>query len=277
MDKPSLQTKKLGLWAGTALVVGNMIGSGVFLLPASLAVFGSISLIGWLIASAGAVLLAVVFGNLSRMVPGANGGPYAFTKATLGAFPGFLVAWGYWISVWTTNAAITVALVSYLSVFFPVLAENRLVAVGTGLAFIWLLSWLNTREVRKVGAVQLITTILKVAPLLLIGIAGLFYIQADNFLPFNAGGKSDIGAVTAATVLTLFAFLGMESATIPNSSIKNPGTTIKRATIIGTGLTILVYITGAVAVTGIIPQHALADSNAPFADAAAAMWGGWAR
>ena len=143
MNEEQPQEKKLGPLSATALVSGNMIGSGVFLLPAALAAFGGISLLGWLISSAGAVLLAVVFGNLSRMVPESNGGPYAFTKVTLGGFPGFLVAWGYWVSIWTTNAAITVALVSYLSVFFPILAEKPLVAVVTGLVFIWGLSWLN--------------------------------------------------------------------------------------------------------------------------------------
>ena len=116
--------KKIGFWPSTALVVGNMIGSGIFLLPASLALYGGISLLGWLVAAGGAMLLAVVFGNLGRYAPDATGGPYAYTKISLGEFPAFLVAWGYWISIWSTNAAITVALVGYLAVFFPVLSTN---------------------------------------------------------------------------------------------------------------------------------------------------------
>ncbi len=277
MNTEPLPEKKIGLLSSTALVIGNMIGSGVFLLPASLAAFGGISLLGWVFSSLGAIILAVIFGNLSRLIPNSTGGPYAFTKATLGEFPGFLVAWGYWISVWITNAAITVALVSYLSVFFPVLVENPLAAILTGLGFIWTISWLNTRGIKKVGLVQLVTTIIKITPLVLIGVVGIFYIEADNFLPFNSSGTSDAAAITATTVLTLFAFLGMESATIPNSSIKKPGSTIKKATVIGTGITIFIYIAGSAAVMGILPRELLVKSNAPFADAASLIWGEPAR
>src|SRR5262245_25584687 len=109
---------KIGLWTSTSLVVGNMIGSGIFLLPASLAPYGSISLLGWIGSSAGAVVLALLFSKLSTMIPNALGGPYAYTRTGLGDFAAFLVAWGYWISIWCTNAAITVTLVSYLTVFF---------------------------------------------------------------------------------------------------------------------------------------------------------------
>ncbi|MEJ7589658.1 MAG: amino acid permease [Ferruginibacter sp.] len=125
---------KLGLWTSTSLVVGNMIGSGVFLMPAALAAYGGISVFGWLLASIGAFLLAKVFSNLSRLMPNADGGPYAYSRQGLGDFAGFLVAWGYWISIWCTNAAIAVSLVSALSTFFPVLAASPVVAVVTGLA-----------------------------------------------------------------------------------------------------------------------------------------------
>ena len=118
---PPTHNKELNFWQSAALVIGNMIGSGIFLLPATLAVYGGISMLGWLFSSVGAIVLAVLFGNLSRMAPRANGGPYAYTKITLGEFPAYLVAWGYWVSIWSTNAAIAVALIGYLSVFFPVL------------------------------------------------------------------------------------------------------------------------------------------------------------
>ena len=117
------KTKKIGTWAATSLVLGNMIGSGVFLLPASLAVYGGISIFGWIVSSIGALLLAKVFSTLSKNFPKA-GGPYAYTRMGFGDFPAFLVAWGYWISICATNAAITVALLSYLTVFFPALSGN---------------------------------------------------------------------------------------------------------------------------------------------------------
>ncbi|NOT75257.1 MAG: amino acid permease [Cyclobacteriaceae bacterium] len=268
---------KIGLWTSTALVVGNMIGSGVFLLPASLAAFGSIGLLGWIGSSAGAIVLAILYSNLSKIFPKLTGGPYAYSRVGLGDFAGFLVAWGYWVSIWCTNAAISVAFVSYLTVFFPVLKTNSLLALGTGLSAIWFLTWINTRGVKEAGAVQFITTILKVTPLIAVSIVGLFYMNFDHFSQFNISGKSDFAAITATATLTLFAFLGLESATIPSGNIENPEKTIPRATMIGTWVTILIYVLGSVTVIGMIPVTELKDSSAPFADAAALIWGDQAR
>lgn len=257
-----------------ALVVGNMIGSGIFMLPASLAPYGGISLLGWVLSSMGAILLAILFGNLSRLLPKSDGGPYAYTRAGLGDFPAYLVAWGYWVSIWSTNAAITVALVGYLGVFFPVLDENPQLAILTGLGFIWFFSWVNTRSIRTVGWVQLVTTILKVVPILFIGIIGIFYFQAEHLVPFNRSGGSNFSAITTTATLTLFAYLGMESATIPASRTAGKQNTIRRATIIGTAITIALYILSSTAVMGIVPPDILANSTAPFAEAAALFWGG---
>ncbi|MGH8015974.1 MAG: amino acid permease, partial [Candidatus Zixiibacteriota bacterium] len=161
----SNQESKLGFWSSTALVVGNMIGSGIFLLPATLAVYGGISLLGWGLAAAGAILMALVFGELGRLAPETTGGPYAYTRISLGEFPAYLVAWSYWISIWCTNAAIAVALVSYLTVFIPILGQSPIAAVLTGLSVIWLLTWTNSKKIRTVGFVQLVTTILKLVPI----------------------------------------------------------------------------------------------------------------
>lgn len=264
---------KIGFWSSTSLVAGNMIGSGVFLLPASLAAFGSISLLGWLFSSIGAILLASVFGNLGRLAPNTTGGPYAYTRLGLGNFSGFLVAWGYWISIWCTNAAIAVALVGYLQVFFPILGHHKLLAVCTGLGFIWLFTWINSKPLKTVAFVQLITTILKIIPIILVGFIGIFYINTDHFFPINLSGESSFSAITTTTTLTLFAFLGMESATIPSKNIKNAATTIKKATLAGTLITIVVYILSSIAIMGIIPPDILSESSAPFADAAGLFWG----
>ena len=106
----SVSPGKLGLAACTALVVGNVIGSGVYLLPASLAPFGGLALIGWLVSCAGALLVALVFAKLAQMVP-KTGGPYAYTRIGFGDFTGYLIAWGYWIGIWSSIAAVAVALV----------------------------------------------------------------------------------------------------------------------------------------------------------------------
>lgn len=276
--KPKIEEQaKLGFWSSTALVVGNMIGSGIFLLPATLAAFGGISLLGWGFAAVGAILMALVFGELGRLAPETTGGPYAYARISLGEFPAYLVAWSYWISIWCTNAAIAVALVSYLTVFVPVLAHSPIAAVLTGLAVIWFLTWTNSKKIKTIGFVQLVTTILKLVPIVLIGFFGIFYFKAGNFPSFNLTTDSNFFALTAATTLIFFAFLGMESATIPGSKIKNAETTIKRATIAGTILTAAVYLLSTVAVMGILSHESLATSNAPFADAAFVFWGDYAK
>ena len=250
-----------------------MIGSGLFMLPAALAMYGGISLVGWLISSLGAFFLALVFSWLSRMVPVATGGPYAYTREGFGEFPAFLVAWGYWISIWCTNAGMAVAFVSYLSVYIPALARNSLLAVGTGLAAIWLLTWINSKGIRAAGKVQLITTLLKLTPLLGISIAGLFFIHAGHFSPFNLSDTSDLDAIITTTTLTFYAFMGLECATIPAGSIENPEKTISRSTLLGTGIATLVYVLGTISIMGVISPGELRNSNAPFADAAMAIWG----
>src|SRR5690349_1306238 len=143
-----------------------MIGSGIFLLPATLAAFGGISLFGWVGSSAGAIILALLFSKLSKIIPNATGGPYAYTRTGLGDFAAFLVAWGYWISIWCTNAAIAVTFVSYLTVFFPILETDPFQAIVTGLSIVWFLTWINTRGVKNAGIVQFVTTVLKIVPLI---------------------------------------------------------------------------------------------------------------
>ncbi len=277
MFQESPQKNKLGLWTSTSLVVGNMIGAGVFLMPATLAAYGSISLVGWVCATIGAFLLAKVFSNLSKLMPQADGGPYAYSREGLGDFAGFLVAWGYWISIWCTNAAIAVSLVSALSTFFPVLAISPLAAILTGLGVIWILTWINTLGIVASGIVQLVTTILKIIPLVIVAIGGLFFMKLKYFLPFNTSGTPDFNAITATTAFTFFAFLGLECATIPSGSVAKPEKTISRATMLGTGLAAIIYILSTVSVMGMIPSNELSKSVTPFADAAVLMWGSSAR
>jgi APA family basic amino acid/polyamine antiporter len=266
------ETRKVGLWIATALVVGNMIGSGVFLLPASLAPFGGISIVGWLFTSAGAVFLALVMARLARRMP-AVGGPYAYTRRGLGDLPAFVVAWGYWISIWSGNAAIAVGFVGYVAAFFPVLAQHPALGAMTALAAIWFLTAVNAWGVKEAGVLQLWTTIIKLLPLLAIGTLGLLYMEPVHFTPFNLRGGSPLNAVTATATLTLWAFLGLESATIPADSVRDPARTIPRATLLGTVLAAAVYILATAGVMGILPAEELARSTAPFAQAGAAVWG----
>ena len=269
--------KKLGIWMSTSLVVGNMIGAGIFLMPAALAAYGGISVVGWLVSAGGALILAKVFSKLSLLVPNSNGGPYAFSRAGFGDYLGFLVAWGYWISIWVSNAAIAIAFVAALSVFFPILAESRVVAVLVALTAIWLLTWINSTGIRESGKVQILTTLLKLVPLFLIMALGFFYFNGAHFIPFNTSGSGNWATIAITATMTFYAFLGFECATIPAENVENPEKTVPRATMIGTILTTVVYIISTIVVMGMIPMNLLAESPAPFADAMEIIGGEWGK
>jgi APA family basic amino acid/polyamine antiporter len=273
--KQTTKRRKLGTGMATALVVGNMIGSGVFLLPAALAAYGGVSILAWGFTAAGAMLLAMVFARLGRALP-VTGGPYAYSRRAFGDFIGFQTAWGYWIAAWAGNAAIAVAFAGYLGHFWNRLDESNVLAAAVALGAIWVLTAVNAIGIRQSGVVQAVTTVLKLVPLVAIATIGLLSFDSANFGPFNASGDSAFGALTAAATLTLWAFIGLESATIPAEDVEDPERTVPRSTIIGTLVATVVYVLGTVAVMGVLDPATLSASSAPFADAADAMWGGWA-
>jgi len=270
--------KPLSLWLATALVIGNMVGSGVFLLPASLAPYRGWAIIAWGFTAAGSFLLAYVLSKLAHRQPEA-GGPYAYSRRAFGDFVGFQTAWGYWLAAWMGNVAIATAFVAYLGHFFDPLAGSstgdHVLQAATALAAIWGLTVVNVFGVRTGGLVQATTTVLKVLPLAAIAFVGIFWISGSNF-SMHPSGSSNYSAFNSAALLTLWAFIGFESATIPAQHVRNPKKNLPRATLIGTITTAVIYILGAIAVMGVLPADTLGSSSAPFADAATSMWGGWA-
>jgi APA family basic amino acid/polyamine antiporter len=263
----------LGFWSAVSIVMGNMIGSGVFLLPASLAVHGGgLSIAGWLVSAAGAVMLALVFARLSSQYPAA-GGLYAYTRAAFGDTAGFLVAWGYWLSTVGTLAALAVALVGYLDPFVPSLVRTPPAAALLAIATIWIVIGVNVAGVALAGRVQIVTTALKLLPLIVVGIGGVFFFDAGVFAGAAPAAQPSVSGLMAVVTLTLWAFLGLECATIPAASVRDPERTIPRATIVGTVLTALVYIASTVGVMSLVPSDALASSTAPFADGARRLIG----
>jgi APA family basic amino acid/polyamine antiporter len=268
------KNKKIGIWICSALVIGNMIGSGIFLLPASLASYGGVSIIGWLATTFGALMTALVFVRLSRRFP-RQGGPYRYAYDHFGSFAAFSVTWSYWISIWVTNAAIAVAAITYLSFFWPSLQESTLYSALLALAFIWLTTLMNMKGVREAGIFQLVTTVIKFVPLLIIGAMCVTEFNVESFKPFNLSGEPLFTSITATAALTLWAFLGLESATIPADNVENPSRTIPRATIIGIVATAIVYVSTTVTIMSVIPNGQLQTSSAPFADAAQVLWGSW--
>lgn len=264
--------RPLGLWSATALVIGSMIGSGVFLLPAALAPYGAASLLGWGVTLCGALLLALTFARMAGRWP-QTGGPYVYARNVFGELPGFVVAWSYWVSIWCANAAIAVAFAGSIGAIFPALTATPARAAGCALGALWACSAINLAGVREAGRVQLLTTVLKFVPLVLFGGIALWFTGAHHYVPFNRSGTS-LPLVTEATVaLTLWAFLGLEAATVPAGSIADAGRTVPRATLLGTLLAGVATILACTAVLGLVPGTTLASSQAPMADAARALWG----
>jgi len=266
------QSRVLGFWAAVSIVMGNMIGSGVFLLPASLAAYRGLSLAGWVLSAAGATMLALVFARLARTAP-ASGGPYAYTRHAFGDVPGFLVAWGYWLSTVGTLAALAVAFVGYLDPFVPAIVRNPAAAATLAVGTVWVVIAINAAGVRSAGQVQIVTTALKILPLVVVGLGGLFFLQPDVFSLPPATETPRPTALLAVMTLTLWAFLGLECATIPADSVRDPSSLIPRATIVGTLLAGAIYIVSTIGVMSLVPAETLATSTAPFADGARRLLG----
>ena len=272
-SRPHLK-RSIGVWMATALVIGNMVGSGIFTLPALLAgEAGPASIVSLAITGLGAILLALVFAGLGRKYP-RTGGPYVYARKAFGDFAGFWTAWGYWIAAWAGNAAIAIAFVGYFGVFWGKVDHSNLTAALVAIGLVWLLTLVNVLGAREGGIVQVVTTVLKFVPLAAIGVIGLFYVSAGNYTPFAPAGTGFDWHINAAATLALWAFIGLESATVPAEEVKDAEKTIPRATIIGTLATTLLYLVALVAIIGVLPRVALANSASPFADAADAMWGG---
>jgi APA family basic amino acid/polyamine antiporter len=258
------------LWGAAALVVGNMIGSGIFLLPASLAPFGMASLYGWIFSTTGALLLALVFARLAQRHP-VSGGPYAYAHLAFGDFAGFVMAWSYWISVWCAAAAIAVGFAGSMSALWPTLGGAY--ALPVALAVLWLATVTNLVGVRFAGRAQIALTALKIAPIAFVIGVGAFALDTHSFTPFNPSGRGVIDLTTATAALTLWALQGLECATIPAEHVENAERAIPRATVLGVAFAAIITVAACTIVLGLVPLDTLKDSTAPFADAARRLWG----
>ena len=268
--------KSLGLVACTGIVVGNMVGSGFYLSPSALAPYGLLAILSWIVMGAGAICLGLTFARLARLAP-ATGGPYAYTRMGFGDFAGFLVAWGYWISIWASLPVIAVAFTGSLLGMVPALQESgRSMAVVITLGAIWLVVFTNLRGVKAAGIFASVATYTKLVPFGAIALLGLLYIRPEHLSEFNPSGQSLLASSAALAPLTMFAFLGLESATVPAGDVTDPGRTIPRATLLGILIATALYVLGTTVVMGVVPREQLVNSRAPFAYAARLMWGPWA-
>lgn len=264
--------KQIGAFKLTALVAGNMIGSGALLAPALLAKYGTLSVLGWLITMIGAMGLALVFSCLSVWITKA-GGPYTFARHVFGDFVGFQMAWGYWLSAILGSVSLVTGTLQYASIFWSELSNSAVLSMGLGCGMIWLFTFINTRGLKSAVTVEIIILLIKILPLVIIAIAGFALVSPSGIInPVDFKGHTLTSLMPMSSIM-LWAFLGLESATVPADSVENPKKSIPIATVAGVSLTALVYIGGAIAISGLIPISELLVSKAPYVDAGTKILG----
>jgi len=268
--------RQIGFWTCIALVIGNTIGTGIFLIPAALAPFGWNALYGWGITIGGALCIAYVFATLARLRPQAAG-PYDYISGAFGPMAAFFVMWSYWISQWVTNAALGIGLISYMTPFAPEFFARPAVGPLCAIAIVILMTGVALRGVRASGSVQIATTILKIIPLLaVILVAALVLGSGDSSAATTANVASmPVGpaAIAGAAALALWPMQGFECGTVPAGRVINPGRTIARATMTGTLIVGVLYVLVTLAVFLMLPSDIAAKSPAPLADLMSRVWG----
>ncbi len=267
MSAPEPAARALGFWTSAALVVGNTIGVGIFVMPAALAPFGLNALTGWLIIVVGCLCMAVVFAGLGRAFP-QDDGPYGYMRRAFGDGTSFLILWCYWVSTWVTNAVIAIGVVGYMSIFVPALARGHWLPPITALALVWLFVLINLGGLRLVGWMQVLTTALKLLPQAGIVLLGLWQllIHPGSYLQHVPANPITLPQTLRASNIALFAMLGIECAIVPASKVRNPERNLPRATLIGALLVALIYVLVSVVPMLLVPQQVLMSSSAPFAD-----------
>ena len=271
----STTTKKMGFWQCWGMSVGVMIGSGIFLLPAVLAPYGWISLLGWLLTSSGTIVLSLVLARLAGTTDRA-GGPYAYVKESFGDLAGFLIGWGYWVGVVFGVTAIAVGFAGYMGSVFPIFAANSLTQALVAAAGIGVLTWVNVKGVSEAATVQLVMTILKIIPLIVIIGLGIIYGDIDNFPAFNPQGLPVTEALASTALLTMWAFIGIEAAVIATDDVESPKKTIPIAVVSAAITVSCLYVGASIAIMFLVPSDVLALSESPFVDAASHMGTGGA-
>ena len=272
-EAPRANERPLGFALCLALVVGNVIGTGIFLLPASLAPYGINAVAGWLVTIAGSLCLAHVFASLARALPDSNGA-YGYVREALGTPAAFFVMWSYWISLWVTNAAVAIGAVSYLSALAPRFFAPFYVGPLTAIGFVIAFTAVATRGARVSGGVQLVTSVLKLLPLIaVIALAAFVWGGGREAAGGLAPAPLSASAMAGAAALTLWAMLGLESAAVPAGKVRDPERTIPRATLLGTLLVGIAYLLTTAAVFLLMPSAEAAGSSAPLADLVRRYWG----
>ncbi|MGB2259570.1 MAG: APC family permease [Porticoccaceae bacterium] len=264
--------KKIGFWRGWSIAVGCAIGSGVFMMPTLLAPYGMLGMAGWLVAGGGTLLVALSLSRLVRRIP-KIGGPYAYVHEGLGHFAGFLIAWTYWIACIAAVSGIAIAFVGYLGVFIPEITNSRILSLIFALGLIWTIFALNIRSLEDSSKFQVVSTILKILPLLFMIVMGFTHMQPGNLPDYNPTDLHPAALLATVTTLVMWSFVGIETASVPAHNMVEPEKTIPKV-LVAAVLTILtLYLLVSFAIALVVPADELMVSTAPFALAATKIMG----
>jgi APA family basic amino acid/polyamine antiporter len=257
----------LGLTSATGLVIGSIVGTGVFTMPAVIAGAGTMGIAVLAVIAVGAMLLAVLFGQLTKRVPNSDGGLYAYSRHEFGDFAGYLVGWCYWVQSWAGNAAIVASWVFYVDALLNLTNPSAMTNFGIAMVGLWVPAIVNLAGVRQMAWFQNVTVILKFLPLLFVGIVGWFFVQSAHFGPFNASGGSLYSGIGIAAGVALFSFIGVEAAAITAKRVRDPRRNVMRASLIGTAVSALLYVLVTAVVMGLVSHGALVKTGSPFVNA----------
>jgi APA family basic amino acid/polyamine antiporter len=276
-ERDRQKARSIGVTSATGLVIGSIIGTGVFAMPAVLASAGTVSLLVLGVIAMGAMTLAVLFGQLTKRVPSADGGLYAYARHEFGDFAGYLTGWCYWIQAWAGNAAIVAAWVLYVDALFGI-RPSGIGNWGIALLGLWIPATVNLAGVRQMVWFQNLTVVLKFLPLLFVAVAGWFFVSSGNFGAFNASGGTLYSAIGIAAGVALFSFIGVETAAITAKRVRDPKKNVGRASMLGTAASAILYVLASAAIMGLVPHQALVHNGAPFVTAFETIFshGAWA-
>ncbi|MGE9294281.1 MAG: amino acid permease [Puniceicoccales bacterium] len=264
---PSSPNRKMGLFAATMLVTVNMVGTGIFLLPVSMASAGTASILGWIVASLGAGSIGLMFAFLGATDP-EPGGPYAYARNTFGPYLGFQTNYVYWTANLVGNVAVATTVIGYCTAFAPALKAPALTLVGA-LIVVWLATVFNIMGPRVVGLLTGWSTVVAMVPLVLVAVFGWIWFDGKVFMDaWLPKGETTIGAISTSATYALWAFMGVESASVSAGVIDNPKRNIPLATLLGLIIATVLYVSTCTVLMGIIPAPELAKSDDPFSEAA---------
>ncbi|MGL5615942.1 MAG: APC family permease [Sarcina sp.] len=267
MEKKQGLKKEIGLFTATALVIGNMMGSGIFMLPATLAQVSTpvASILAWVFTGIGAIILSLTFANLGSKIP-KTGGVYEYSRLAFGDFWGFLTAWLYWNGSWIGNATIFIVVATYLGQVIGVLTNNPLLGFLFCSAILWTCTYINIRGTKFAGNIAAFITVFKIVLFIAFIAIALFNFDINNITEGIKTQGLGLNTIPAAAAVTLWAFMGLETATVAGGEIKNPEKNVKRSTILGMLVSTILYIIISIAAMGAMSQANLANSSAPISD-----------